>query len=268
MSLLLKEVRQIMKKHLKFGAIVVLGILAAACAKFAEDTVGVKVNPQDSTVTSVQKPGAETHRLHWDPRTAIKLECFYALNQGYGGGSNQSYAGYVTSDWSYLANDPNAYSVVKGWYPPVNGVYYASIWTGWPSFYTSMPTYSRSWYNRWGQNQGFDLSHAGQCKYFANLILFRSGIYQQKIPPYGRNPAGYRSYGQIRVGDVIETTWTNGHTAIVVKINVGVEGSSVTNVDVVDSNFIGDEVIGRHRIWTGGHGLTNLYNYRALNLPY
>lgn len=258
-----------MKKGLKLGAVVALGIIAAACSRLAEDTVGVKVNPQDSTASQITKPSPSPSRLHWDPRTAIKLECFFALNQGYWGGSNQSYAGYVTSDWSYLANDPNAYSVVKGWYPPVNGVYFSSEWTRLPpNFYTNMGVYSRSKYNRYGNDQGFILSHGGQCKYFANLILYRSGIYQQKIPRYGSNSAGYRHYSRIRVGDVIETTWANGHTAIVVKINAGVEGSSVTDVDIVDSNFIGDEVIGRHRIWTGGHGLTNLYNYRAINLPY
>ncbi len=48
-----------MKNELKVGVIVALGIAAAACSKIAEQTVGVKVNPQDSTVTAAQKPGAQ-----------------------------------------------------------------------------------------------------------------------------------------------------------------------------------------------------------------
>lgn len=139
---------------------------------------------------------------------------------------------------------------------------------GFPSFYNNLDVYGFTGYDRSGRHTAVWRGHGGQCRSYACWILFRSGTFQQRLPSYGACPWGYRSYRQIRVGDVIETTWPNGHTAIVVGILGGVEGSSVTGVNVIDSNYAGDEVIAMHPIYvTSRGGVGDLRSYRALNLP-
>lgn len=249
-----------------------LAILAFALA--LAGTAGCGALQHDPTRPAVPAPAtdgsspadstrhAAPHRLASDPRQAIRLEAYFAIRTAHDGGWSQTYRGWPTSNWSYLLNDPNAYSVIKGWFGGN-----ASLWTGWPSYFTNMDVYSRTNLSRGGVAQADVLSHAGQCRGFANLILYRSGTFQSRLPAYGSNPAGYRSFSQIRVGDVIETTWANGHTAVVVEILAGVEGRSVTSVRVVDSNFIGDEVIGMHTISVTNSGtVSDLRSYRALNL--
>lgn len=252
------------------GTGLLLGVcLLAGCSNDSplKSLLGVKESNDaaDSTLVDGKRPLPNVNRLHPDNRTAIAYECYYALRSAWWTVSWYWSAGGQVhrSNWAYLLNDPNAYGIVKGWYGGLS-----SLWFGWPSFYTNMNVYSWTPLNRYGQNTGTYRSHVGQCRYFVNLILFRSGVYQTNLPRYGQNPLGYRPYSQIRLGDVIETTWANGHTAIAVGVLEGSVGSSVRKVVVIDSNFVGDEEIGMHVLGLSGSGVNNLANYRALNLGY
>lgn len=250
-------------------ALVVLPMLAvlAGCSK--ENPVSPVITaeqtatPADTTQTGrIDKPGVGPSRLHPDNRIAIQYECYYALRQSWGYISWQSATSTAQrSNWAYLLSDPNAHSKAVEWYGAD-----ASMWKGWPSYYSNMDVYSWTALNRYGQNTGTVRSHGGQCRSFAALILYRAGVRTTKLPTYG---ASARPYYQIRIGDVIETNTVNGHTAVVVGIVEGAAGSSVRKVVVVDSNWIGDEEIGMHVIAvTSGPGVGNLANYRALNLGY
>ncbi len=261
-----------MKKFLVVGLALALALVPMTLTSCGKDnpvqpsiTTEQTISPADTMSGRIGKPGVEPSRLHPDNRIAIQYECYYALRQNWGYMYWQLSAdGTVQrSNWAYLLSDPNAHNVIKGndWYG-VN----ASLWTGWPSYYSNMDVYSWTSLNRSGQNTGTVRSHGGQCRSFAALILYRAGVRNSKLPAYGGSA---RPYYQIRVGDVIETNTVNGHTAIVVGIVEGAAGSSVRKVVVVDSNFIGDEEIGMHVIAvTSGSGVGNLANYRALNLGY
>lgn len=252
-----------------------MAMYATSCSKMDKITgpdtfVSQSITPDTS---HTQKPGATPHRLAGDPKTAVVYEADFAMRQNWQSVSPSWAAGStkVSSNWAYLLNDPNGYQVVKDWYPPAYDkygtlVYYASEWHSYPSFYTNMNVYSWTSLNRYGAGTSETKSHGGQCRYFANLILFRSGTFQQRLPAYGKNSVGYRPYSQIVPGDIIETTWANGHTAVVVAVTGGTPGSSVNKVVVVDSNYIGDEQIGMHEISLSGGGVGNLSSYQAIRL--
>ena len=238
------------------------------CGEHGHSVVGPKVQqsatPAPDSVGGIDRPGVGPERLASDPRTALIREGYYSVDRHYDGRYTQTYRGYATSNWSYMLSDPNAYSYIKSWY----GTSYASIWTGWPSYFSNMDVYSRTNLNRFGVAQSDVLSHGGQCRGWVNLLTFRSATFQQQLPAYEHCPWGYRSYSQILPGDVIETTWKNGHTALVVAVLSGTSGKSVTSVRVIDSNWIGDEVIGMHTISvTYRGGVSDLRSYHALNLP-
>lgn len=242
-------------------AIVVMPFLISACSERSNNPLGLGEVRDSLPGDAIKKPGTINMRLASDNRIAIQYECYYALRQSWGYISwyNSADGTVQRSNWAYLLSDPNAHSKMVEWYTD------ASLWRGWPSYYSNMNVYSWTDLNRSGVSTGTMRSHGGQCRSFAALILYRAGVLSTKIPPYGSSA---RPYYQIRVGDVIETNTVNGHTAIVVGIVAGAAGSSVSKVVVVDSNFIGDEEIGMHVLAVGGSGVNNLQNYRALNLGY
>jgi hypothetical protein len=199
-----------------------------------------------------------TLQLDPDPRKAVQLECLLAV-MGWDWSVGRQIGGNAVGDWNYLASDLNAYGVIKGWYP-------RPLASAWDTYYSSIQAYGFS------GNYG----RGGQCVGFANTITYRSGIYQRRFPTYAQCLADYngpRNYtkpvAKLRIGDIIRSFSTNGHTAIVVRIMSGQEGTSVTSVDLVDANWVGgmgQEVIGRHVISKSGSGLSNLNNYYAVDL--
>lgn len=214
-------------------------------------------------------------RLAATNRRAVVLEAFFALRPSYDGGCDKTIKGNCVSSWNYLYNDLHGYSVVKGWYSCDSSVWavagdiggcanYGPI-----SFYSNVASYS---FGTFGGLYG-PVGRGGQCKYFANLLLYRSASDQRLIPSYNRLNATEpveTNMTKIVEGDVI-FTYNRGavsnHVAIVVQVKRDIYGN-VSSADVVDSNYISDtggynrEVIGRHnftistlnqyyRIWKG-----------------
>lgn len=116
------------------------------------------------------------------------------------------------------------------------------------------------------------VGRGGQCKYFANLVLYRAEVAgADPMPTYGHLRG--RSSRYARPGDILfrDDFPKNRHTAIVVRVLQGNPNSgTVTRVQVVDSNWVyggGKEIIGIHNyygsqlavyeIWSGAP----YYNY-------
>lgn len=113
------------------------------------------------------------------------------------------------------------------------------------------------WYDTspsaWGLTSG-GYGRGGQSKFFANLVRYRSGTDSSTFPTYATWSKA-TSARCAQKGDVIFRTsgGSTGHVAIVVDILAGGSSScTVSEVDVVDSNQLGDERILRHKINTSG----------------
>ena len=120
----------------------------------------------------------------------------------------------------------------------------------------------------------------GQCKYFANYVLYRAGVSGtgsssvDPLPSYPTMWKSGKSSSYAKPGDVLfkySTTKANyNHTAIVTRILQGSSSAgTVSSVEVVDSNYVGNEAIGTHvfsgsaltpyKVWTGAPYFN--YNY-------
>lgn len=239
--------RRLFLSRLAMGSLL-LGVVA--CERLAPTI------PREEASLPLQPPSAL--QLDPDPRVAVQLECLLAV-MGWDWSVGKQIGGNAVGDWNYLASDLNAYNVIKGWYP-------RPLASTWDLYYSNLPAYG--FYGNYGRG--------GQCVAFANTITYRSGIYQRRFPTYAQCRADYngpRNYtkpvSRIRIGDIIRSFSTNGHTAIVVRIMAGQEGVSVTSVDLVDANWVGgrgQEIVGRHVISKNGAGLANLNNYYAVDL--
>lgn len=255
-----------------------------------DDEIRICEMPDDNICIEQDEEGSEfvEKRLHRDPRTAIKLEAFYALSRAHDGGSGvPKLNGMTVSDWNYLASDWNAYR---------RGVLHlgccSSLWTS--NGACNLGCYGGP-FKRMGGNSFYDnvgnygffggRGRGGQCLYFAELVLYRSGVRfqlpgvpERMLPSYTqvRNDFnGRRSFtkpaSQARPGDVLFTKTSNGHVAVVVRVLEGREGHSATGIDVVDSNYVtwggaDEEIIARHPIRRGGSGTANLDNYVAVDV--
>ena len=183
-------------------------------------------------------------------RRAVVLETFYALRPSYDGGCDKTIGGNCVSSWNYLNNDYSAYNIVKSWY----GCSFASLWkvsgdgcgSGWPaSFFNNVAAYGYGTFGGWYGSVG----RGGQCKYFANLILYRSGSHPYQLPTYATmwdyGNGVERNFALAVPGDILTSNPAFApHTAIVVEIKPN-------GLDVIDANFVSDagsnrEVIGRH----------------------
>jgi len=119
--------------------------------------------------------------------------------------------------------------------------------------------------------------HGGQCKAFANLVAYRSGIFHgtnwawKSFPSYAwiSSNCSNTTSGSIQAGDVL--VYPNNHTLIVARV------FSSTSVMVIDSNWVrpnsdesgnGYELIGAHEMSFSGSGLGDLDNYKVLNCVY
>lgn len=237
----------------------------------------------DTTTGRIQSPAPSLDRLSSDPRKAIQLECFYALNQGYGGSSTKTLNGSYVGDWAYLLSDPNAYSKMKNHYGSN-----ASVWYGWPSFYSNMDYYSFMAEKYGGGYFSTKYGRVMQCRAGANFILFRSGTYTDNngflesytayINDYNGPRLKTKPSTQTLVADVLQTKWANGgHTAIAVHIVTWDAQGRVVCIEVVDSNYVGgadNEIVGRHILRSipagqkGDGGVGDLDSYIALKLNY
>ena len=187
-------------------------------------------------------------RLASTNRHAAVMEAYYALDPGHYGFSNKMINGSFVSDWHYLYTDLNAYRNEKPAYCcEKDGSSYASI----ISEFFSENTLDKYSYNLKGDYVG----RGGQCKFFVDLLLFRSEAATRingthVLPTYGTMSTKIRHTGYAKPGDVIFIPGV--HTALVVAILAGSsDNGSVTEVDVIDSNVVGgkgNEIIGRHRI--------------------
>ncbi|HEX4497255.1 MAG TPA: hypothetical protein VIE43_16400 [Thermoanaerobaculia bacterium] len=203
-------------------------------------------------------PTAEA-ALSSNHRRAVVLEAFYALRPSHDGGCDKTTSdGRCLSNWNYLANDLNAYNTIKSayvcnssdWAVPGETCYGNYISSPMASFYSNVASYG---YGTFGGPYG-NIGHGGQCRFFANLVVYRSGAYSGTgiFPNYPTMWTNVQTDLTKAVeGDVL--TSSNGyHTAIVVEIKR--TGSTVTGLDVIDSNWVPDisggnrEVIGRHVI--------------------
>lgn len=117
----------------------------------------------------------------------------------------------------------------------------------------------------------------GQCKAFANLVAYRSGLYQGPNYSFKALPADstiaarsttdpdmpVATYANILEGDVLRRPY--GHALIVVR------KISPSQVVVFDSNWLdgdGSETVGSHVLGFSGSGNVNLGNYRVLKCVY
>lgn len=200
-------------------------------------------------------------RFSTNNRRAVVLEAFYALRPSHDGGCDKTIGGNCVSNWNYLTNDTTAYGSVKGWYGCNS-----SVWAV-PADGTGCGVAPASFYNNPGPYGYSDfggtsnpVGRAGQCKYFVDLILYRSESQARidgathTLPNYATMWANTETnLTTAKEGDVVLAFgWSDvtDHVAIVVEIKK--TGSTVTGLDVIDANYISDtgagnrEVIGRH----------------------
>ncbi len=210
-------------------------------------------------------------RLSQNDRRAVVLEAFYALRPSYDGGSDTTIGVNCAGSWNYLVDDLHAYDFLKKVYGCNASLWrvhwdVSGCWGDGPtSFFDNPWGYG---YGEYGGSFG-PVGRGGQCKFFANLILYRSGA-DQRIFPYWPDmwDSSTDDFGRVREGDVILTygQGITNHVAVVVEIKHDWWG--ISGLDVIDSNWLTDngqpdrEVIGRHllplkklqkyyRIWTG-----------------
>lgn len=192
-------------------------------------------------------------------RQAVVNEAYYAL-------AGEAYY-YPTSDlgqWNYLVSDVAAYWHTRDYWTTryiVNG-----------NMTNAKDPVLRQYFIDGNLPQyGFykNIGRGGQCKYFANMILYRASISDIEIvdpmPTYETMKSETKSTAYSKPGDIIfRADKTSGyyHTAIVAQVLTGDSAKgTVTKVQVIDSNYKGDEVIGKHimysselkkyKIWTG-----------------
>jgi hypothetical protein len=201
-------------------------------------------------------------------------QAYYALDPGANNGtSSKTIGGNYVGDWNWLTSD-SKYVDVRGWFGCNS-----SDWAlagdgsgcpalgGWVSFYANPSWYgytnsfspSTNWYGR-----------GGQCVYFVNLVLYRANAYFSGLNIGTMNSQSI-AISNVQPGDVVQRYgyesspyYLTNHVAIAVQVYKS--GSTVTSVDVVDSNWVNDgnanmEIIARHtlsssdltkfRVWRG-----------------
>ena len=236
--------------------------------------------------------GEVSARLAQNARGAVVLEAYYALTQSVGTSCLYRFekSDNCASGWNYLASNSNVHLQLMRHYGCDNSTVWKKSGDSYMdgtkqkfcfgsavySFVTDIPAYGFNRHNTIGKNW-YDPSYGrgGQCKYFANLILYRSGTHSAMFPSYSSMEGNSfkldsdSNLEKVKEGDVIFQT--NVHTAIVVGI-VRSNGK-VTSIDVIDSNFVGgngNEIIGKHRyskdqlrsyrVWKGTSYYTTNYD--------
>lgn len=119
------------------------------------------------------------------------------------------------------------------------------------------------WYlGDWFYSPGRPSGNGGPCKQFAAEIVSRATGRAYTLPVGYNYAAG--DIGLCRPGDVIQKSDNGGtatpHTAIVFAILARDGSGRATMIDVIDSNWVGTNLIGRHPIpW----GNTRLSDFRV-----
>lgn len=224
--------------------------LLALAWLFFPNAVGAETEPStwgkikaqfEDRAAEEQKSSAQGAGQYWGNN--VVSEAFYSLNLYRTGSSNVIYHNLVMSDWNYVESDRNADKRVSWW---IGGCGNRGGAGGTVTF--------RDW------NGGYDVCHrGGYCKYFVNLVLYRSsygwGGGQHLVLPSGYSYATGSVYAA-QPGWVLQSSAP--HTAIVVRVMPG-------GLDVVDSNSTGGNgnfAISRHEIsWS----TLNANGYRAYN---
>jgi hypothetical protein len=206
-------------------------------------------------------------QLSSNPRRAVVLETYHALS--YTGVSPcKNISGDCVGDWNYLNDDYWAYDQLKKWYTCSD----ASIWKKTGDGCSTNSNKPYSYFNNayaYGLNNynspTGSIGHGGQCKHFANLITYRSGMHTSRFPDYASMANNsflinsQTNLQKVKEGDIIFIPSGAVHTAIVTSIIK--KGSTITGVVVVDSNYVGgadNEIIGKHAL-----GAAILNNYRV-----
>lgn len=220
--------------------VLVMALLAIAAAFFAQGCSTTEQPVQPVPASSIDELSAfddattkgdvQSTALaqYWGDR--IVSEAFYALNQSRSGSSNVSYQGWVMGDWNYVESDVSADLRVSYW---IGGCENRGGARGTVTMRESNGTYK--------------VCHkGGYCRYFANLVLYRSsygwGGGQHLVLPRAGTSYATQSVRNAQVGWVLQGSGGNLHTAIVVAVN----GSGL---DVVDANYVGGNgnfLIARH----------------------
>lgn len=194
------------------------------------------VLPQLQDSSGVKTRGIQTDGVYW--ANNVLSEAFYALDQSRSGTSTKTYYGQYMGDWPYPWQGDCCNALGR-----VTYLMYGS---------------NTSWRGSLGTWNGYQ--QGGQCKFFANLVLYRSSYGY----PGGHLflPSGYsyasNNWRSAQPGWIIQAPSTRPHTAIVVS-NYG--GS----LDVIDSNWIGgygNFAIGRHAL---SSATLDSWGFRAYN---
>ena len=216
-----------------------LGIEVRRIGMFDDPGAGQQLSNSQRTFTA---KAAEPANNNQDKRQRVVQEAFFALSQGRSGTSGKQIpntSNYL-GDWNYLASDFNAYNQIKTWY---------TVASTWNNYFNDPQGYG---FSEMGGDYG-NVGRGGQCRSFANLVFYRSGVFPYAFPSYDNMPAeSISNLNQAQPGDLIFSL-TAYHTAIV--MNVERDGSNrIISINVIDSNFVSDnknnesdrEVIARH----------------------
>lgn len=205
----------------------------------------------------ISAPTTSFAKLDTNDRVAAVLECWYALDQNLGVTDHQIW-GWQVSNWNYLASDPYAHYTVKN--SVQYGCRYASVWKKFGDQCNVDSGRQYSFFNdvmRYGLNpNGFsigDIGRGGQCKFFADLILYRSDSTDRldggthTLPSYASMHNNSASLSDnLKPGDVIFIPST--HVGIVTFVNRD-SGGHALGAYMADSNWTGGaghEIIGEH----------------------
>lgn len=179
-------------------------------------------------------------------RQSVVDEAYYSYSGVHGSSSSSPLT------WNYLLSNVGAYWHTRDLWgnPGVSGRYYPVVPFMTNTANSQMRNYFVSGnipaYGRYGGSL-----RGGQCKYFANLVLYRAGVSNvDPMPTYSNMQANSKAANYAKAGDVL---FKNGvHTAIVTKVRYGSSSAgTVTSVEVIDSNAVGDEMIRKHIISSG-----------------
>jgi hypothetical protein len=187
-------------------------------------------------------------------RNKVVQEAYFALSFAANGTSHQTINGNYAGSWNWLDSDYNAYRKVASWYG-CNASDWAVPGDGsgcypydrYVSFYSNPSGYG---YSSIGSPYAL-FGRGGQCVYFANLVVYRSGVYTGSFGLLRDMwNVGNPNMHQVQFGDVIQRfddpSGAINHVAIVVAVYT--TAGSVTSVDVIDSNWVSDSGAANHEI--------------------
>lgn len=198
-------------------------------------------------------------------RQKVVHQALYALDPLASGTSSQTINGNYVGDWNWLDSDYTSYYTVMNWY----NYYQNGSWTCYPSDFAASgdvcPNLTGHPVDSFYSNpSGYGYSpiipevpygRGGQCTYFANLVVYRSGVDTKPFPSLANMWAqGNANMQDVQPGDVIIRYNTSRVNHVAVVVAVYASGGSVTSVDVVDSDYFPDtesgvqypEIITRH----------------------